>query len=96
MCTDALYDYGTVNSSNKTRQKLIKNGYTTMYIAVSEVLVTAIENGSQITSYPAHGDWLFITYYKLKSTDYAISIHNLVLQGLWEPQYQMVIIISGY
>ena len=40
--------------------------------AVSEVLATDSENGSQITCYDANGDWLFIMYYALKSIDHAI------------------------
>ena len=35
------------------------------------------ENKSQITRYAANGDWLFVTYYVLKSIDHAISVQEL-------------------
>ena len=76
-CVRVLMHHGTVSSSKKSSQKLVNNGYTSMYIAVSEVLATANKNGSQIICYAAHGNWLFIMYYKLKSIDHAISIKNL-------------------
>ena len=48
-------------------------------IAVFKDLATANENESQVTCYPTHGDWLFVTYYILKSIDHTISVQNLVL-----------------
>ena len=55
--------------------------FASVYTAVSKVLATANENGSQhqITCYAANGDWLFITYYVLKpiAIDHAISVQHV-------------------
>ena len=48
-------------------------------------LATANEYGSQITCYPVHGGWLFITRSILN--DHAISVQHLVLQELRKPRY---------
>ena len=69
------------------RQSLYTGSYC---IAVSEVLATNNENGSQITCYAVNGDWVFIMYYVLKSIDHAISVQHWVLQELWKPQYVII------